>query len=316
MIDINRLSQFRRLLFALLLCSAVCSVALSEMAALARQQLTAKLITRGNQSIIVNGISTGSGAALLTGATIETPDSISATIDLGPLGSLDLAPNTRVKLDYSEGKVKVTLISGCLILRTKKSTSGSVETSQGTAGRNEKSKGGALDVCFPTGASQPTVNQSAAANAGAGVLDSALNNGPASAPNAASNPANAARNLQAEAGAAPNAAPAAAPQGCILPLGHAPKTADGVGRVDARIMDEQGHPIQGAKLKLKSHRTNGILCESWNTSNECGQALLPPLHIGPQLTLTIEAAGFQKQTINLDASSLDQPVEIKLLRKI
>jgi hypothetical protein len=284
------------------------------MAVSAQQQVIAKLITHGNQSIIVNGINTASGVALLTGATIETPDNVSATIDLGPLGSLDLAPNTRVKLDYSEGKVKVTLISGCLILRTRKSTSGSVETSQGTAGRNEKSRAGVLDVCFPLGASKPTVNQNAAASAGAGV-ENALNNGPASlTDSAANNPANAVSNLQSDA--ARNAAPASGASGCILPLGHAPHGLDGVGRVDARIMDEQGNPIKGAKLKLKSHRTNGILCESWNTSNECGQALLPPLHIGPELTLTIEATGFVKQMIKIDSGSLNQPIEIRLVRKI
>ena len=98
-------------------------------------------------------------------------------------------------------------------------------------------------------------------------------------------------------------------------MGRAPKGADGVGRVDARILDEQGNPVKGAKVELKSKRTGGRLCEAWNWSNVSGQAVLPPLHMGQQLKLTIQAPGFQKQTITLDASNLNEPINIRLIRK-
>ncbi|HEX8141829.1 MAG TPA: carboxypeptidase-like regulatory domain-containing protein [Pyrinomonadaceae bacterium] len=98
-------------------------------------------------------------------------------------------------------------------------------------------------------------------------------------------------------------------------MGRAPKGEDGVGRVDARILDDQGNPVKGAKVELKSKRTGGRLCEAWNWSNTAGQAVLPPLHMGQQLKLTIQAPGFQKQTITLDASNLNEPVIIKLIRK-
>lgn len=98
-------------------------------------------------------------------------------------------------------------------------------------------------------------------------------------------------------------------------MGRAPKGVDGVGRVDARILDEQGNPVKGAKVELKSKRTGGRLCEAWNWSNVAGQAVLPPLHMGQQLKLTIQAPGFQKQTITLDASNLNEPINIRLIRK-
>ena len=101
----------------------------------------------------------------------------------------------------------------------------------------------------------------------------------------------------------------------IQNMGRAPIGADGVGRVDARILDEQGNPVQGAKVELKSHRTGGRLCEAWNWSNVAGQAVLPPLHIGQQLKLTIQAPGFAKQTVTLNASNLNEPVTIRLIRK-
>jgi hypothetical protein len=148
-------------------------------AAPAPQPITARLTTRGNQPILVNGNNVATGASILTGATIETGDQVGATINLGPLGSLDLAPNTKVQLEYDDqGNVKVKLIQGCAILRTKKNANGQIDTDQGTAGKNDKKTGGALDVCFPQGANQPVVNQGAAANAGAGAGGAA----PAAAP--------------------------------------------------------------------------------------------------------------------------------------
>jgi hypothetical protein len=134
------------------------------------QQFIARLTTRGNQPITVNGLSAASGATILTGATIETPAAVGATINLGPLGYLDLAPNTKVELTFDEnGQVRVKLISGCAILIAKKNTDAEVSTEQGPAGKTDKKKGGVLDICFPPGALAPTVGQGAAASAGAGA---------------------------------------------------------------------------------------------------------------------------------------------------
>jgi hypothetical protein len=98
-------------------------------------------------------------------------------------------------------------------------------------------------------------------------------------------------------------------------MGRAPRGADGVGRVDARILDAEGNPVKGAKVELKSKRTGGRLCEAWNWSNAAGQAVLPPLHMGQQLKLTIQAPGFVKQTVTLNASNLNEPIVVHLLRK-
>jgi hypothetical protein len=138
------------------------------------QQFIARLTTTGNQPISVNGASAISGASVLTGATIETPPGVGATVDLGPLGKLDIAPGTRVRLDFdcSAGpdncEAKATVFSGCVILTTKKGTHGQVDTEQQQkAGESDKGGAGVLDICVgPTGV---LVNQGAAAAAGAGV---------------------------------------------------------------------------------------------------------------------------------------------------
>jgi hypothetical protein len=133
-------------------------------------QASGKLVTRGNQPVMVNGTSASTGASILTGATIETGDGVGATINLGSLGSIDLAPNTKVELQYSNGSIKLKLIRGCTILKNKKGTQAEVDTEQGPATSNDGKAGGApLDVCFPESSPNPIVNQGAAVNAGAGA---------------------------------------------------------------------------------------------------------------------------------------------------
>ena len=134
------------------------------------QQFVARLTTRNNQPITVNGLSATTGASILTGATIETGADQSATVNLGPLGQLDIAPNTKLVLTYDEnGHIKAVIVYGCAILTAKKKTTGEVATEQGSAGKTDPAAGGILDICFPQGAAAPTVGQGAAASAGAGA---------------------------------------------------------------------------------------------------------------------------------------------------
>ena len=97
-------------------------------------------------------------------------------------------------------------------------------------------------------------------------------------------------------------------------MGRAPKQADGVGRLDLRVVDQDGNPVQGVRADLESKRMDGFLCESWNWTDARGVAVLPPLHMG-KLTLKLSAKGFQTQKITVDASSLDQPVRVTLVKK-
>src|SRR5678816_3728183 len=111
------------------------------------QQFVARLTTRGNQPITVNGVGANTGASILTGATIETGADQSATVNLGPLGQLDIAPNTKLVLTYDEhGNVKVVLVYGCAVLTAKKKTTGEIATDQGTAAKNDPAAGGVLNV--------------------------------------------------------------------------------------------------------------------------------------------------------------------------
>lgn len=155
---------------AALLLFSITQIGLATRVTAVPQQFVARLTTRNNQPITVNGNSAATGASILTGATIETGADQSATVNLGPLGTLDIAPNTKLVLTYDDkGNVKALVIYGCVILTAKKKTTGEVATEQGSAGKTDPAAGGVLDVCFPQGATAPVVGQGAAAAAGAGA---------------------------------------------------------------------------------------------------------------------------------------------------
>jgi hypothetical protein len=97
-------------------------------------------------------------------------------------------------------------------------------------------------------------------------------------------------------------------------MGRAPKQADGVGRLDLRVVDEDGNAIKGVRADLQSNRAGGFLCESWNWTDARGVSVLPPLHMG-KLTLKLSAKGYETQKLEVDASNLDQPVRIVMHSK-
>ncbi len=136
--------------------------------------ITAVLTTRGNRPITVNGAQVVSGATIVAGSVIETPDLVGGTINLGSLSNLEIAPNTKLTIDFDEnGNMRVTLHRGCATVRTKQNVLGEVDTVQGVAGKTDPKRKGFLGVCFPLGASAPivTVAESAgAAAAGGGNL--------------------------------------------------------------------------------------------------------------------------------------------------
>ena len=103
-------------------------------------------------------------------------------------------------------------------------------------------------------------------------------------------------------------------QSDIPNMGRAPSQPNGIGRLDARVFDQAGNPVRGAALKLESERTDGYFCESWNSSDERGVAVLPPLHMG-SLKLIVKAKGYETQKIDVPAASLNEPFRITLVKK-
>jgi hypothetical protein len=131
------------------------------------QQFIARINTTGNQPITVNNASAASGASLLTGATIETPAAVSATIDLGALGTVELQPNSSIQLDFDDsGNVRVKVLRGCLVMKKNGKGVGEVYTAEGAS---EKSGGGkGMAFCYANGGLSPLGQTAAAAGGAAG----------------------------------------------------------------------------------------------------------------------------------------------------
>ena len=129
-------------------------------------QAAGRLTTSNNQPIQVNGLSASTGASILSGATIET-GAQSATVNLGALGTVDIAPNTKFVLTFDEqGNFKALVTFGCVKLTALKNATGEIATEQGSLGKTDPATGGVLEMCAQQGAA-PVVGPGVAANAGA-----------------------------------------------------------------------------------------------------------------------------------------------------
>ena len=137
-------------------------------------QLLARLTTKGNLPISLNGISASSGASVANDAIIETPVNVDAIVDLGLLGSLDIDQETRIKIEYDGNcvpgsgnapglpepalqkcSVKVTLYAGCVTAHYKQGAYFlAVTQQQMLIADSDKSRkqAGTFKVCAGTGA--------------------------------------------------------------------------------------------------------------------------------------------------------------------
>jgi hypothetical protein len=131
------------------------------------QQFIARLTTTGNQPITVNGASAASGASLLTGATIETPDAVSATIDLGALGTVELQPNSSIQLDFDDsGNVRVKVLRGCVVIKKRGPGEAEAYTAEGSSEKTNSNRKG-MGFCYLNGGLSPTGQAAAATGGGA-----------------------------------------------------------------------------------------------------------------------------------------------------
>ncbi len=140
------------------------------------QQLIARITTQNNRPITVNG-SAVTGGTILTGATIETPDQVSATIDLGDGGVVQVGPNSVIKVDFDQnGNVRVKVIRGCVVMNKRSSALPGemqlyTDSDSITTDKNQKQAGGCI---LPTGQLGPASGIGATAGGGGGISTALL----------------------------------------------------------------------------------------------------------------------------------------------
>jgi hypothetical protein len=139
------------------------------------QQATGILTTRGNKPIAVNGAGAATGATIVSGTNIETPDGVSAKVALGTLGWLDIAPQAQLALTFDQRNVKVLLGEGCVVLHTRKNTTGEIDTADGMVGKSDPTKDDVLRVCSRRGAVPPAnIDNMGAATTGMSLKTGAI----------------------------------------------------------------------------------------------------------------------------------------------
>lgn len=126
------ISRFKNLFVLLLIVGTLHVVA-------AAQEM-GKLKTRANKPVMVNSHKAISGTTLLSGSEIQCPAKVGATVDLGSLGRLDIAPKTDLTLTFNAAGISVQLRSGYVVLTTNKGISGSVNTPDGQYFKTDISK--------------------------------------------------------------------------------------------------------------------------------------------------------------------------------
>ena len=134
----------------------------------APQQFIARLTTTGNQPITVNNASAASGASILTGATIETPAAVSATIDLGALGTVELQPNSSIQLDFADdGTVRVKVLRGCAVVNKRGPNEAEMYTAEGASEKTNSNRKG-MGFCYLNGGLNPIGSSAATSGAATG----------------------------------------------------------------------------------------------------------------------------------------------------
>jgi hypothetical protein len=121
--------------------------------------------TRNNQPILINNNSAGAGTTILTGAIVETGDQASATVDISPLGSFDIEPNSRVQLDFNDSGFRLKVFRGCVKVKAKGNDNAEVYTEEGASEKTNSNRRG-FGVCFLNGQLTPQTTATAAGTGG------------------------------------------------------------------------------------------------------------------------------------------------------
>ncbi|HKS26852.1 MAG TPA: hypothetical protein VJS44_03490 [Pyrinomonadaceae bacterium] len=93
--------------------------------------LAGRLLTRGTNTVLVNGNMASSGTTILSGSQVQTPEGVDATIQLGSAGRLDVSPGTNLTVTFDKNNVNVNVTSGHAFLSTAAGVKGTVTNPEG-----------------------------------------------------------------------------------------------------------------------------------------------------------------------------------------
>jgi hypothetical protein len=89
------------------------------------------LLLAGDQWAYVNGTSAKSGTTIFSGAQLQTPEGVAATVQLSKLGRLAIDSNTQLRITFDKDFVDVQVLSGNAELTTNAGVTGTLTTPAG-----------------------------------------------------------------------------------------------------------------------------------------------------------------------------------------
>jgi hypothetical protein len=116
----------------------------TTVTAKAGARLTGRLTADG--PVVVNGNKGRTGDTIFSGALVETPAGVGATLQLGALGQLDLSPNTSLTVNFDQGNIQGELLKGCAILSANQGINGVLTLPRGVLKRTEGT-GNTINAC-------------------------------------------------------------------------------------------------------------------------------------------------------------------------
>lgn len=137
-------------------CLAVAIITTYSMVALASSEkiagellVTGKAINGQDPFVKINGENAQTGRSIFTGSTISTPENVSAVVNLGKSGKIELAPNTIMSLSFSEkgisgdlsaGRVTVLNAAESMIVKTAEGETVALNTGESVGTTNAKAQ--------------------------------------------------------------------------------------------------------------------------------------------------------------------------------
>lgn len=119
---------------ALSVCLIVALYVTYSMVALAStDKIAGELIVSGKSTatVTVNGEVAQTGRSIFSASTITTPENTTATINLGKIGKLELAPNSNLTLNFDQNSITGNLNSGTVTVIGSAETTSAITTANG-----------------------------------------------------------------------------------------------------------------------------------------------------------------------------------------
>ncbi len=116
-----------------------------------------ELVTDWNKPVKLNGVEVVSGTTIASGAQIETPEGVGASVVLKYKARIEIAPKTNLIVTLNETSLGVDLLDGCATLTTYGGITGAINLPHGKTLTIGPEKAGYIDVCN-RGGSAPIVN--------------------------------------------------------------------------------------------------------------------------------------------------------------